>query len=371
MRILHVIDSREMRGGQIFASDLIRALSSADVTQLVAILSDSGGDGVRYGAPERMLGSNGWKVPGLRIRPSALRGLRELVDEWRPDIIQGHGGDSLKYTLPATMGLRTTVVYRMIGPTPPETIGFVRRAGHSLLMRRAARVVAVGEAVRRNAVGLFRVPAERVISISNAVDPSRVQAKTGREATRRALAIPPNAPVILSLGALTWEKDPLVHVEVAARVQRHRPKAIHVMVGDGPLRSQVEAAIRRHRLDGKIRMFSATADAPDIIAMSDVVLLASRTESMTAVVIEAGILRIPTAAYAVGGVPEVVVDKVTGRLARTRDVSGLAMCVLELLEDPNASKAMGEAARERYLSLFDIANIAPKYLELYQELAAS
>jgi glycosyltransferase involved in cell wall biosynthesis len=47
------------------------------------------------------------------------------------------------------------------------------------------------------------------------------------------------------------------------------------------------------------------------------------------------------------------------------------MCVLELLENPNASRAMGEAARERYLSLFDIATIAPRYFELYQELADS
>jgi glycosyltransferase involved in cell wall biosynthesis len=118
-------------------------------------------------------------------------------------------------------------------------------------------------------------------------------------------------------------------------------------------------------------MLSGTADAPDLIAMSDVLLLASRTESMTAVVIEAGMLRIPTASYAVGGVPEVVVDKVTGRLTRTGDVAGLATCVLELLEDATASQAMGEAARERYLSLFDIRDIAPKYLELYEQLVLS
>jgi glycosyltransferase involved in cell wall biosynthesis len=369
-----VVDTRQLRGAEMFASDLIRALNKAGVSQRVGVVHDSGEAGVQYDAPVDVLGAGSWMAPGLRIRPQGLRGLRGLITKWRPHIIQAHGGSTLKYTIPAVIAQRTRVVYRQIGPTPREIAGPIRRAGHGFLMRRADRIVAVGEAVRRNIVEMFRVPAEQVSTIPNAVDPRRIRTTRNREATRRDLEIAPASPVFISLGALTWEKNPLAHVEIGARVLRGFPEAIHIIVGDGPMRSQVAAAIRRRGLERRILMAGARIDAADFLAASDLLLFASRPdgmESMNASVIEAGMLGVPAVAYAVGGVPEVVVDGVTGRLVNAGDVDGFSACVLELLADPEARRSMGAAAQERYLSLFDIGVIAPKYQELYEELIAS
>lgn len=374
MRVLHLVDTRQLRGAEVFASDLIRALSKADVPQRVGILRDMGAGRVRYEAPEHILGSNGWMAPGVRINLQALRSLRRLIREWRPDVVQAHGGSTLKYTIPAVIGRRVKVVYRQIGPTSPKMMGPLRRAGNSLLMRRADRVVPVGEAVRRNVVEIFRIPGERVITIPNGVDPSRLNPVKGRQETRRALGIPPTSPVLLSLGALTWEKDPIAHVKIGAHLVRRLPEAVHIIVGDGPMRSDVEAEIERSDLGKCLLMLGARADVADLLTASDVLLFASRPdgmESMNAGVIEAGMLGIPAAAYAVGGVPEVVVDGVTGRLTHAGDAEGLAASVLELMVNTDGARAMGDAARKRYLSLFDMAVIAPQYLRLYKELMAS
>jgi glycosyltransferase involved in cell wall biosynthesis len=180
--------------------------------------------------------------------------------------------------------------------------------------------------------------------------------------------------MILSLGALTWEKDPIAHVEIGARVLHRLPEAVHVMVGDGPMRREVESVVRGRAPDGRILVLGAQTNVADFLAASDVLLFASRAdgmESMNASVIEAGMLGIPAAAYAVGGVPEIVVDGVTGRLAPAGHTENLAAIVLELLLSPEASRVMGEAARKRYLSLYDIRSVAPRYLDLYQELVAS
>jgi glycosyltransferase involved in cell wall biosynthesis len=374
VRVLHVVDTKQLRGAEVFASDLIRALNEANVSQSVGVLRDSGSGRVEFEAPEQRLGSGGWMAPGLRIRPRALRALQRLISEWQPDIVQAHGGSTLKYTIPAVIARRARVVYRQIGPTAPEMMGRLRTVGNGFLMRRADRVVAVGEAVRTNVVEVFAVPRERVVRISNAVDPRRIMTTRSREATRRALGILPDSPVILSLGALTWEKDPLAHVQIGDRVLRERPEAVHIVVGDGPMRLEVESAIRNRGLEDRVLMLGARDNVADFFAASDVLLFASRTdgmESMNASVIEAGMLGVPAAAYAVGGVPEVVVDRVTGRLTRPGDLDGLAACVLEMVADPEGSRALGEAARERYRSLFDMAMIAPKYLHLYEEILAS
>lgn len=371
LRILHVVDTRQLRGAEVFASDLIRALEGAGVHQRVCVLRDSGGEAVRYDARVHVLGSNGWTAPRVRIRPRAVLALRRLVTQWRPDVVQVHGGESLKHTIPATLGRRDPVVYRKIGQTPGDAIGTLRRAGYTELMRRTARVVSVADSIRREVIVTFRLPADRVITIPNAVDPSRMKTVRSEQETRRILGIPPTSPVILSLGALTWEKDPLSHVEIGARVLRSRPDAIHIIAGDGPLRLEVAATIQRHGLNGRTRLLAARDDAPGLLAITDVLLLASRTEGMPACAIEAGMMGVSVAAYAIAGIPDVVVDGVTGRLAPRGDVDRLASCVYELLGNPEVSRALGEAARERCLARFDIEAIAPKYLQVYEEILSS
>jgi L-malate glycosyltransferase len=371
VRVLHVVDTPQLRGAEVFASDLVRALNEQSVSQRVAVLRPGGSGRVRFDAPVHLLGSNGRMTPGLRIHAQALRALRRLVREWRPNIVQAHGGSTLKYSIPAALGLPTRVVYRHIGPTPSRMFGYIKRAGYGVLMGRVDRVVAVGESVRRNALEVLRVPGGRVVTIPNAVDSQRIRPTAGREAVRHSLDIPVASPVVLSLGALTWEKNPVAHVDIGARVLHQRPDAIHLLVGDGPMRQEVEASIHRRGLEGQMLMLGARPDVADLFAASDVLLFASRPdgmESMNASVIEAGMLGIPAVGYAVGGVPEVIVEGTTGYLIPAGDVDGLAARVLQLLANPEKRRVMGVAAREHCLARFDIRSIAPKYLELYEEL---
>jgi glycosyltransferase involved in cell wall biosynthesis len=371
VRLLHVVNTRQFRGGERLASELIRAFKPTGVSQRVVVIADSANRGIRYEAPTRLLGSDGWSIPALRVRPGAVWALGGIIRDWRPDLVHAHGGDTLKYLIPAALGRRARIVYGKIGLTPLSVSRGLKRHVHGELMRRTDRVVAVAHAVRREVVESFRVAEERVVMIPNAVDSDRMKPQRGRAATRRILGIAPDSPVILSLGALTWEKDPVAHVDLSARVIRQRPDAVHVLVGEGPLEAQVRAAIRRHELDGQIRLLSPRADVPDLLVMSDVLLLASRTEGMPTCVIEAGFSGVPVVAYSIAGVPEVVVDGVTGHLTSPGDINGLTVRVLELIANKAASRAMGEAAREHCRSHFEIGMIAPKYLELYQELTAS
>jgi len=214
----------------------------------------------------------------------------------------------------------------------------------------------------------FHVDPKKVITIPNAIDPSRMKTARGRTATRQALGIPESALVLLSLGALTWEKSPLTHVEVGAGVTAEFPEALHLIVGDGPLRPAVERAILEREGTSRIRVLGNRSDVGDVLAASDVLLLASETEGMPAVAIEAGIARLPVVAYGLAGIPEVVLDGITGCLVPPGHVAGLRDAVVRLFRDAALRRAMGEAAQERCLELFDISAIAPRYLALYEEL---
>jgi glycosyltransferase involved in cell wall biosynthesis len=372
LRVLHVVATGQRRGAEIFTADLVGALDQLQVAQRVAVLRDADGPAIRYGAPTTMLGADAWTLPGLRMGLTGLRMLRRTIDDWKPDVVQAHGGEALKYSILGQGRRRSPrVVYRRIGSTPEWIARGPRRSAYGRLMRRAARVVAVAETVREETLRVFRLPGSQVVTIPNAVDSRRLAATRDRAAARQALGIPAGAEVVLSLGALTWEKDPAVHVDIAAEVLAARPAAWHLIVGDGQLRGEVEAAVARRGTGERTRLLGARDDVPDLLEASDVLLFASCSEGMPATVIEAGIAGLPVAGYAVAGVAEVVESGVTGLLARPGDPRRLGAHVLALLADAGRRQAMGAAARERCRARFDIEAVAPRYLGLYRELKAA
>ena len=352
----------------MFAADLIRALSASGVDQHVAVLRGSQPLPAGFEAPVDVLSSgHGRQIPGLRMDPMIAWRLRSLCRRWRPHVVQVHGGEPFKYAA-LVAGRRDRIVYRRIGLSPQRaTRGFTGRT-YRQLMRRCRMIVAVAEAVRRETIDEFGVAADRVVTIPRGVDPARVGSPLGREASRERLSIPTDVPVIISLGALSWEKDPLAQLEVMEGVRRVFPRSVHLIAGDGPLRHDVEKQADRAGLDGLARILGSRSDVADLLAAADILLLASKVEGMPGCVIEAGMSGLPVVSYAVAGVPEVVIDGETGFLVGPGEIGGLIDRTIELLRDPTQRARMGAAARDRCTAAYDIGVIAPKYLEIYEEV---
>lgn len=368
MRVLHVVATGERRGAELFASSLVGALAAEGVDQRVQILRSAGPPSVGFAAPAMALDGHRARIPVLRIDPRAVRGIRRAIRDLGPDVVQAHGGEALKHVLAATLGHGRRVVHRRIGDARQFAGSAMRRRGHVALMRRAARIVTVAEALRAELVDRLGLPASRVVTIPNGVDPALVEPARSRAETRAALGIDGDAPVVLSLGALTWEKDPLAHLRVVAGVAADHPGVAHVVVGDGPLRRRVEAEVLRLAAGERTLLLGARKDVGDLLAASDVLLLASRTEGMPACLIEAGMAGVPVAAYGVSGVPEAVIDGRTGLVAPPGDVEGLASALTQLLNDEGLRRRLGTAAAAWCREKFDIGTVARRYLDLYLEV---
>jgi glycosyltransferase involved in cell wall biosynthesis len=371
VRVLHVLATDQMRGAEVFASDLIRVLEREGVDQRTVVLRSGRpfGPGI---SPTRSPHANRRVIPGLRISLPAARRLGSAIEDSDADVILAHGGEALKYSVLARARGPAPLVYRRIGLSPRWIRRGPRRLMYQTLMRRASKVVAVAEAVRAEAIQRFSVPPDDVVTIPNAVDPIRLKPSRGRGASRASLSIPAAAPVILSVGALTWEKDPFTHVEVGSRVLADVSDAVHVFVGDGPLREEM----RRRLIDGgssdRSKLIGSRDDMGDVFALGDLVLFASRSdgmEGMPAVAIEAGMSGLPVAAFAVPGMTEIVVDEQTGLLARPGDADGLTQRVMRLIGDPALSRRLGATAAARCNGRFSVDAVAPRYLDILEEVA--
>jgi glycosyltransferase involved in cell wall biosynthesis len=368
VRVLHVVSTGRRRGAEMFASDLVAALGNEGIDQHVAVLRGTKPVDVLYQAPVTVVGE---ERANEALRVGTVRSLRRLLRAWEPDILQAHGGEALKYSFLADRRKGHRVVYRRIGSVHPRTTFGLRKLAYGAMMRRANHVVALGKAAREETIQTFGVRPERIVTIPNGVDPSRIRPHRTRDEVRRSLGVAADASVVLSLGALTWEKDPLAQVDVAARVLRRSDRAVFLIAGEGPLRAEVAQAVDEVRLGGRILLLGNRTDPGDLLASSDVLLMTSRTEGMPGAAIEGAMAGIPVVAYAIGGISEAVREGTTGLLARPGDREALAGDVLALLNDENARRAMGRAAMEWSRTRFDIGVVAPRYLRLYRHVLAN
>jgi glycosyltransferase involved in cell wall biosynthesis len=367
-RVLHVVATAQRRGAEMFAADLVRALDALGVEQHVAVLRDVGAEAIAFDAPTERLGADGHRLPGLRIHLGAISRLRSRIRSFQPTVVHAHGGEPYKHALLAVRPFGVPIIYRRIGEVTPVARRGLPRIAHGGLMRRSDRIVAVAEAVRDETIEMFGVNPERVITIPRGIDPDRLVPTRAREETRAELGIPADALVLTSLGALSWEKDPLTHLEVTARLVGAHARLVHLFAGEGPMRAELEKEIRRRNLGERVLVLGSRTDVAELLAASDVILLASRQEGMPGCLIEAGMVGVPAAAYRVAGVGEVIVDGKTGLLIPPGDLDRLVAEVGRLISDPELRTRLGRAARDRCIALFDIHAIAARYLAVYEEL---
>lgn len=367
LRVLHVTATTQRRGAEVFAADLIGALD--DVEHRVAYLRPAAGAPLAFPCTMYPLPGR----PGPIGLVAAARALRGIVARFRPDVVQAHGGEALRLAVAAGTGRQCPIVYRRIGMAPPPMRTGWRRQWHSWLMGRAATVVCVAEAVREEALERFGLDQQRTVTIANAVSATRLGEEDGGGGGQRAaLGLAADARVVLSLGSLSWEKDPLGALDVTAELLRSDPLGAHVFAGDGPLRGALEAKVVELGLEAQVRVVGPRHDVGPLLAAADVVLFASGPDSMEgmpATVIEGGLAGRPVVAFDVAGIAEVIENGVSGVVVGAGDRAALRSAVASLLADPARRRALGAAASVRCSEHFTIEVVAPLYRRVWEQAA--
>ena len=121
-------------------------------------------------------------------------------------------------------------------------------------------------------------------------------------------------------------------------------------------------------MESRVRFLGIRADVADILRASDVFVLSSRVEGNLMSVMEAMAAGLPVVSTAVGGVPELVQEGVTGLLVPSEDAGALACALQALVDDPARRQAMGAAARRHAVARFDIRHTVRRYEQLYEKL---
>jgi len=149
--------------------------------------------------------------------------------------------------------------------------------------------------------------------------------------------------VLISVGTLEPRKNQLALVKLFARVAAKHPNAKLVLVGDGPSRPAIEAAVAELGIRSKVRLLGFRRDVPDILPLADVYVHASLLENCPMVLLEAARAGLPVAAVPAGGVPELL-EQLHGTPIDLEDETSLD----SLLSNAANRSQSGRLAREAF-----------------------
>ncbi|MGH2406388.1 MAG: glycosyltransferase family 4 protein [bacterium] len=372
INLLQVIQQGELRGAEVFALDLsgelVRGGSwSVGLLSLLGLDAPFAAAAAEAGLDVTVVRPNGY-AHGFDVRIAWA--LRALIERGRYGIVQANGAATLKYLVAARRLSRRPwrLVYRAIGVGSFWRRGAARRLAYRWLLAQPDLVVAVCRATADDLTQASGVDPRKVVVVPNGVQPARIGSRPGeRERTRAALGVAPSEHLLIYVGSLAPEKNLRALVAVVAGCRRQGVSAHALLVGDGPVRDRLQDDVERQGLAAAVHFMPAQERVGAYLAAADLCVLPSLSEGMPAALIEAGLAGIPAAAYAVGGVPEVIEDGVTGVLLRADDEASLTAAVAGLLRDVGRRAAMAGAARDRYRR-FEIATVARAYGDAYNAL---
>ena len=281
--------------------------------------------------------------------------LSALGQSLRPDLVESHAVKS--HFLVRTSGLNRLAPWVAFhhGYTWPDLRARLYNQLDRWSLRTASRVVTVSQPFRRELIR-HHVPAARIEIVHNAIEPDwgrTASAAPARAELRARLGIDPTQKVILIVGRLSREKDHLsllrAFSQLAAKRTADKANEHLLIVGEGPERARIEAAIRHLGLSEMVTLTGQVPSAEPYYGIADLAVLSSLSEGSPNALLEAMATRVPVVATAVGGIPETVSDRESALLVPPRDHGALFRAMRELLA--NDALARGLAARAGELIL--------------------
>jgi glycosyltransferase involved in cell wall biosynthesis len=360
-RVLIVITLAEVGGAGTYVAALLPAL-----VERFEVAVAAHGDGPLKGAVEasgaRFIALRHVRRPINPVRDAA--GLVELVRlcrRERPDII--HVNSSKAGILGRIAGFLARVPIRIFTVhgwsfSAPGPTSVAYRVVERLIRPITTLVICVSEYDRRVGAAARACSSRSSIVIHNGINV--------RNASRADSAA--TTPLVIAVGRLSPQKNPAALVRSLAQVQSQFRA---VIVGDGPDHEAVRLEIDRLGLADKVMLVGERADVSEFLRGADVFASSSRYEGLPIAVLEAMAAGLPVVAFAVGGVPELVVDETTGLLVPAGDEASLGAALERLLADASLRRRLGESGRARAERLFGLDAFRRAHVEAYESALAS
>lgn len=363
INLIHIVLEMSIGGLQRLITDMTLAMDRARFNVEVICLDD-------LGCFAEVLQSHGIAVHLLRRhdRHLALSPLRlaKFLRARKAHIIHMHPATFIFGALASPFAGRPVVVYTEHGrAVPEERIRVIEDRVSAFFVD---RIIAVSKDLELYLVDTVKLPAKKICTVINGICVKDFQPRSKAPALLQEFGIAPDAKVLGTVARIDNVKDQLTMVKAFALARQQVPQARLLLVGDGPLRGELEAYARSNGLADVVQITGQRNDVPKLLNLLDIFVLSSLREGTSISLLEAMASGVAPIVTKVGGNPAIVAHGVDGLLVEPQDPEGLGAAMVELLTDDTRRRAIAERATRKVHEEFSIETMARKYVAIYYEL---
>lgn len=363
MRILQLIQKKQLRGAEVFACQLSNnLLALGHELKVVALLEGAAslpfeGDVAVVGInlKARMFDYKGWKT------------LAAVIDEYKPDVVQANAGDTLKYASISKklFGWKAKLVFRNANKMGDFIDTLWKKQFNTWLLKEVDFVASVSEECKNDFAEVFNWPHNKISTLPIGVDTAEATNHNPLNEMQWASAF----PVLLSVASFVQEKNHNGLISIFSKLLAVYPDARLILIGEGKLKQIIMEKCNALGMADKVWFAGRRNDVGDFMQNSNALLMPSLIEGLPGVILEAFANELPVVAYNVGGIPEVIKDGETGYLASKHDEADF-LDKLKILFALNINELEKMKLHAKALIIEEYSNrkIAGKFEMAYQNL---
>jgi len=237
------------------------------------------------------------------------------------------------------------------------------------LLRWRTAMLAVSEGVKRDIVSNLRCPPERVRVLYNGIDILQYGSARPEPELRHDLGIPEGHRLVVMLARLVAQKKHTRLFQALETIRNELPPTRVLLLGEGDLLGALQREVEERHLGDIVSFAGHRNDIPQILALSDLLVVTSDREGFSNAIVESLAAGVPVVATDVGGNSEAIVDGRCGFVVKPDDLTGLAHALKTVLTDDALRRRMSEGARLR-AKRFGLDRMLEETRQLYLELLA-
>ena len=248
--------------------------------------------------------------------------------------------------------------------------------GTNLINRLADHVLVNSNPIRDHIIASTSSCAPKIVVIENGLelpdkaDESSLALSRSRrkDALCRELGLPSTTKLVGILARLQPVKGHRLFIEAASLLARHDRPVHFILIGDGPLRSEIQAQAVNLGIDDRVHFLGERTDGRLLISSVDLAVMSSLHEGLPNALMEAMAAGVPVVATAVGGITELVSHRETGYLVPPGDARALAHQMMVALRDSETSSAIALQGKSKMIERFGMRRMIDSVQSLYDDI---
>ena len=382
IKVLRIINRFNIGGPTYNATFLTRFLSDEFETLLIGGLPEKGESDSLHILEE--YGVEPILLPEMKRKPNffsdrkALKKIKEIIAEYKPDIVHTHASKAGALGRKAALDMKVPiVVHTFHGHVFHSYFGKVKTELYKLIERKLAQkssgIIAISDLQKNELVNTYKIVTENkvnVIPLGFDLQKFNQNLSEKRKNVREKFGVTDDQVAVAIIGRLAPIKNHSLFLETVALIQKEtEKKLVFFIVGDGELREEIaQKVIELSKKGVDIRMTSWIKDINEFNAGMDIICLTSNNEGTPVSIIEAQASQVPVVSTNVGGVQNVMIDNETGYIVPKNNARIFADKLLVLIENEALRNEMGQKGWAFVKELFHFERLVKEMEHYYKEL---